>query len=61
MGDGSSLQAIADTIGISYKTVANNCAQIKAKLGVLRTADLIRIAILHGISSKGGAPTPSAT
>ena len=60
LGDGSSLQAIADTIGISYKTVANNCAQIKAKLGVLRTADLIRLAILHGISSKGAVPTTTA-
>ena len=61
LGDGSSLQAIADTIGVSYKTVANNCAQIKAKLGVLRTADLIRIAILHGISQKGpSAPTPAS-
>lgn len=57
LGDGSSLQAIADTIGVSYKTVANNCAQIKAKLGVMRTADLIRIAILHGISKKGSTPT----
>lgn len=57
LGDGHGLQAIADTIGVSYKTVANNCAQIKSKLGVMRTADLIRIAILHGISKKG-ATTP---
>lgn len=61
LGDGSSLQAIADTIGVSYKTVANNCAQIKAKLGVLRTADLIRIAILHGISTKGTGSAPAAS
>lgn len=60
LGDGSSLQAIADTVGVSYKTVANNCVQIKAKLGVMRTADLIRIAILHGISSKGTAPATTA-
>ncbi len=60
LGDGSSLQAIADAIGVSYKTVANNCAQIKAKLGVPRTADLIRIAILHGISTKGASPTTAA-
>jgi two-component system, NarL family, invasion response regulator UvrY len=60
LGEGRSLQAIADTIGVSYKTVANNCAQIKAKLGVLRTADLIRIAILHGISKAGaGSSLPS--
>ena len=61
LGDGSSLQAIADTIGVSYKTVANNCAQIKAKLGVPRTADLIRIAILHGISTKGANPATTAS
>ena len=60
LGDGSSLQAIADAIGVSYKTVANNCAQIKAKLGVPRTADLIRLAILHGISTKGASPTTAA-
>jgi DNA-binding NarL/FixJ family response regulator len=60
LGDGSSLQAIADAIGVSYKTVANNCAQIKAKLGVPRTADLIRIAILHGISTKGASQTTAA-
>jgi two-component system invasion response regulator UvrY len=61
LGDGSSLQAIADTIGVSYKTVANNCVQIKAKLGVLRTADLIRIAILHGISTKGSNSNTTAS
>ncbi len=59
LGEGSSLQTIADAIGLSYKTVANNCAQIKTKLGVLRTADLIRIAILHGISKGAADPLPS--
>jgi two-component system invasion response regulator UvrY len=54
LGHGCSLPKIAETIGVSYKTVANNCSHIKAKLGVARTADLIRIAILHGLS-KGGA------
>jgi two-component system, NarL family, invasion response regulator UvrY len=34
LGDGRSLPKIAETIGISYKTVANNCSHIKAKLGV---------------------------
>jgi DNA-binding NarL/FixJ family response regulator len=47
LGDGRSLQQIADTLGIGYKTVANNCAQIKTKLGVTRTAELIRFAVLH--------------
>lgn len=47
LGDGLSLRQIADTIGLSYKTVANNCSQIKNKLGLARTADLIRVAIEH--------------
>jgi len=45
LGEGSSLQQIADALGLSYKTIANNCGLIKAKLGVQRTAELIRIAI----------------
>lgn len=45
LGEGRSLQQIADTLGLSYKTVANNCGQIRTKLGVRRTADLIRLAI----------------
>jgi two-component system invasion response regulator UvrY len=49
LGEGYSLMQIADTIGLSYKTVANNCSQMKNKLGLARTADLIRIAIEHQI------------
>jgi DNA-binding NarL/FixJ family response regulator len=45
LGDGQSIQQIADALGIGYKTVANNCSQIKAKLGVKRTAELIRFAV----------------
>lgn len=45
LGEGRSLAEIADTLGLSYKTVANNCGAIKAKLGVQRTAELVRIAI----------------
>jgi DNA-binding CsgD family transcriptional regulator len=37
------LTEIAETLGLGYKTVANTCTQIKAKLGVSRTADLIRL------------------
>jgi two-component system invasion response regulator UvrY len=47
---GCSLPQIADTLGISYKTVANNCSQIKGKLGASGTADLIRIAIRSGVT-----------
>jgi two-component system, NarL family, invasion response regulator UvrY len=50
LGGGSSLNQIAETIGVSYKTVANTCGQIKAKLGAPRTADLVRIAIQRGMT-----------
>jgi two-component system invasion response regulator UvrY len=43
LGAGRSLTEVAATLGLSYKTVANTCTQIKAKLGVSRTADLIRL------------------
>jgi DNA-binding NarL/FixJ family response regulator len=49
LAGGSSLQQIADALGISYKTVANNCTQMKAKLGARRTADLIRIAVKNDL------------
>jgi DNA-binding NarL/FixJ family response regulator len=45
LGQGRSLPQIAEALGISYKTVANTCGQIKGKLGVARTADLIRLAV----------------
>ena len=50
LAGGCSLSQIADTIGVSYKTAANNCSQIKAKLGAARTADLVRIAIRAGLT-----------
>lgn len=34
LGDGKSLTAIAETLGVSYKTVANTCSLIKNKLGL---------------------------
>ena len=45
LGEGKSLNEIASTFGIAYKTVANTCTRLKEKLGVDRTADLIRISI----------------
>ena len=42
---GRSLSEIADALGLGYKTIANTCTQIKAKLGVNRTADLVRVAL----------------
>lgn len=57
---GSSLEQIASEFGVSYKTVANNFALMKAKLGVSRTVDLLRLAInMHGGSDPGGVLSKS--
>ena len=47
---GRSLGEIASILGLGYKTIANNCTLIKAKLGVTRTADLLRLAHQAGLS-----------
>jgi two-component system, NarL family, invasion response regulator UvrY len=44
LAEGRNIQQIADALQISYKTVANNCSLIKAKLGIKRTTELIRFA-----------------
>jgi len=49
LAKGCTLPRIADTVGISYKTAANNCSQIKAKLGAATTADLVRLAMQSGL------------
>ena len=54
---GRTLTQIADALGIGYKTVANNCSQIKTKLRAGSTADLIRIAVQHGLAD-GNASCP---
>jgi DNA-binding NarL/FixJ family response regulator len=50
LADGMGLAEIADALGIGYKTAANACSQIKAKLGVTRTNDLVRLAMTLGIA-----------
>jgi two-component system invasion response regulator UvrY len=49
LGEGKSLGEIADTFGVAYKTIANTCSRLKEKLGVERTADLIRLSVLRRI------------
>lgn len=46
---GRSLREIASALGVGYKTVANNCSMLKAKLGLTRTGDLVRVAIDKGM------------
>ncbi len=50
LGQGRSLAEIADAVGLGYKTVANTLSLMKAKLGVARTADLVRMAAEAGVS-----------
>lgn len=45
LGEGKSIAEIAQVFGIAYKTVANSCSRLKEKLGIDRTADLIRLSI----------------
>ena len=54
LGEGRSFAEIAAHLGLGYKTVANAATQIKSKLGVGRTADLIRLSVEMGI----GRPVP---
>ncbi|HEY1929206.1 MAG TPA: response regulator transcription factor [Caulobacteraceae bacterium] len=51
LAKGASLAEIAAAIGVGYKTVANIASQIKSKLGVSRTADLVRLAVETGVHS----------
>jgi two-component system invasion response regulator UvrY len=50
LGQGRSLAEIAGAIGVGYKTVANTLSLMKSKLGVARTADLVRMAVETGMS-----------
>lgn len=42
---GRTMAQVADVLCVSYKTVANNCTQMKQKLGARTAIDLMRIAI----------------
>ena len=49
LAEGLSVNAIANRLALSYKTVANYATQIKSKLEVATTAELTRLAIRDGI------------
>lgn len=49
LGRGADLQAIADTLAVSYKTAANASAMLKRKLGARNTSELVRLAIESGL------------
>ena len=45
LAKGKTMAEIADALHVSYKTVANNCTQLRQKLGARSAMDLMRIAI----------------
>jgi two-component system, NarL family, invasion response regulator UvrY len=46
---GKSLNAIAEELGMSYKTIANSCTAIKQKMMLQTSSELIKFAIeIHG-------------
>jgi two-component system, NarL family, invasion response regulator UvrY len=47
VADGMAYAQIAEELGVSYKTVANTCSQLKIKLGATNLPELIRMAIEH--------------
>jgi two-component system, NarL family, invasion response regulator UvrY len=42
---GRTMAQIADLLNVSYKTIANNCTQLKQKVGARSALDLVRIAL----------------
>ena len=47
---GKSLSEIAWLVHASYKTVANTSSIMRQKLGVRTSAELVRLAIEHGVA-----------
>jgi two-component system invasion response regulator UvrY len=47
IAEGRPYNEIAEELHVSYKTVVNTCAQLKAKLGARSLPELMRIAIQH--------------
>ena len=56
VAEGKTLKVIAERLHVSYKTVANTCTQLKAKLGVRTLGEVMRIAIQHLPSSTARPP-----
>ncbi len=53
LAEGKDVAEIAHLLKVSYKTVANNCTLLKAKLGARSRADLIRMAVESRAAQRG--------
>jgi hypothetical protein len=60
VAEGKPCGVIAEHLHVSYKTVANTCTQLKAKLGVRTLPELKRIAIQHLPRRPRGLPNDVA-
>jgi two-component system invasion response regulator UvrY len=47
LAEGKPYGQIAETLNVSYKTVANQCSQLKHKMGARSLSELIRFAVQH--------------
>lgn len=56
LADGRDYGLIAQELGVSYKTVANTCSQLKGKLGAETLPELVRRAIQYVSTTPGGIP-----
>jgi two-component system invasion response regulator UvrY len=56
---GHSLQEISKILCLSYKTVANYQSNIKHKLDVSNTAQVVRVALDHGLIASGSESDPA--
>ena len=53
LAEGKDMAEIAHLLKVSYKTAANNCTLLKAKLGARSRADLIRMAVESRAAQRG--------
>lgn len=51
LGKGKAYSQIADELGVSYKTVANTCSNLKEKLKASTLQDLVRIAVMRRVGA----------